>query len=234
MSEIVGRRTTISATRRRHHCRTLSVLIVPSFLIFAMRHAHGCPGCNNRIEMISRLGRIFHLRAASVPAMAVGACAFLVAGSGLAQENAPPADPPPALQAPSPATKQPGFIDAFGRWLEEGADRLKTGMQSAQEKLDKLGNQAREATKDATGAVVGLPNTRIVTARERCAPAPNGAADCQTAATTLCRGKGFAAGKSLDTQTEQKCNSGRFLLEGRAPSNSECPTQIFVTRAMCQ
>ena len=41
-------------------------------------------------------------------------------------------------------------------------------------------------------------------------------------------------GKSLDTQTEQKCKSGRFLIEGRAPSSSECPTHIFVTRAMCQ
>jgi hypothetical protein len=238
MSEIVGRRTIISATRRRHRCRTLSVLIVPSFLIFAMRRAHGCPGCDHRIEMTSRLGRIFHHRAASVPAfamvLAVGACALLVAGSGLAQENRPPADPPPAAQAPSPPPKQPSFIDSFGRWLEEGAAKFKTNMQSAQEKLDKLGHQAREATKDASGAVVGLPNTRIVIARELCATASNGAADCQTAATTLCRGKGFAAGKSLDTQSEQKCNSGRFLLEGRAPNSSECPTQTFVTRAMCQ
>jgi hypothetical protein len=62
----------------------------------------------------------------------------------------------------------------------------------------------------------------------------NGAPDCQTAAATFCRGKGFQAGKSLDTQSEQKCTSGRFLLEGRAPTSSECPTQIFVTRAMCQ
>jgi hypothetical protein len=166
--------------------------------------------------------------------MVVGACALLVAGSGLAQENRPSADPPPTAQAPSPPTKQPGFIDSFGRWLEEGAARFKTDMQSAQEKLDKLGNQAREATKDATDAVVGLPNTRIVIARERCATASNGAADCQTAATTLCRGKGFATGKSLDTQSEQKCNSGRLLLEGRAPSSADCPTQTFVTRAMCQ
>jgi hypothetical protein len=195
------------------------------------------PGCDNRIEMISRLGRIFHQRTVSVPAMAAGACALLVAGSGLAQERIGPlAEPPPAAQeAPSPATTtQPGFIDAFSRWLEEGAARLKTDMQSAQEKLDKLGSQAREATTDATGAVVGLPNTRIVTARERCAAAQNGAPDCQTAAATLCRGKGFASGKILDTQSEQKCNSGRFLLEGRAPSSSECPTLIFVTRAMCQ
>jgi hypothetical protein len=205
-----------------------------------MRHAHGCLGCDNRIEMISRLGRIFHQTTVSVPAMVAGAWALLVAGSGLAQEriaqeNRPLAEPPPAAQeAPSPATTQPGFIDAFSRWLEEGAARFKTDMQSAQEKLDKLGSQAREATKEATSAVVGLPNTRIVTARERCVAAQNGAPDCQTAAATLCRGKGFATGKILDTQSEQKCNSGRFLLEGRAPSSSECPTLIFVTRAMCQ
>jgi hypothetical protein len=192
------------------------------------------PGCDNGIEMIGGQGRVFRQRKVNVPAMAVGACAFLVAVSGLAQENRPPADPAPAAPAASPPTQQPGFIDAFSRWLEEGAARFKTNMQGAQEKLDRLGNQAREATKEATGAVAGLPNTRVVTAREQCAAAQNGAPDCQTAATTLCRGKGFQTGKMLDTQSEQKCKSGRFLLEGRAPSSAECPTLIFVTRAMCQ
>jgi hypothetical protein len=188
--------------------------------------------------MISvRLG--FHHNAASARVFAMSfaaVCALPVSGSGLAQDTRPAADFPATAPAPAPAATadQPGFIDTVGRWLEEGAARLKTDMQSAQDKLDKLGTQAREATKEATGAVVGLPNARIVTARELCARAPNGAPDCQTAAATLCRGKGFAGGKSLDTQTEQKCNSGRFLLEGRSPSNSECPTQIFVTRAMCQ
>jgi hypothetical protein len=186
--------------------------------------------------MIGGLGRILRQSKMSVPAMAVGACAFLVAVSGLAQENRPPAELPPAAPAPatSPPAQQPGFIDAFGWWLEEGAAKLKANMQGAQEKLDRFGNQAREATKDATGAVVGLPNTRVVSARERCAAAQNGAPDCQTAATTLCRGKGFQTGKILDTQSEQKCSSGRFLLEGRAPTSSECPTLMFVTRAMCQ
>ena len=122
----------------------------------------------------------------------------------------------------------------MGRWLEQGAAKLKTNMENAQDTLGKLGTQAREATKEATDAVIGLPNARIVIAREQCVTAANGAPDCQTAAATLCRGKGFANGKSLDTVSEQKCNTGRFLLEGRSPSSSECPTQIFVTRAMCQ
>jgi hypothetical protein len=158
--------------------------------------------------------------------------ALLVARSGLAQESRP--EPPAAVQGPAAAPNETGFIDAVGRWLEDGAAKLKNGMEDAQEKLSKLGTQAQEATKEATGAVVGLPNARVVAARELCKRAPNGAPDCQGAAATLCRGKGFSTGKSLDTVSEQKCNSGRFLLEGRAPSSSECPTQIFVTRAMCQ
>jgi hypothetical protein len=146
----------------------------------------------------------------------------------------PPSDP--ATAAPDQAFR-PGFIDALGRWLEEGASKLKSGVQGAQEKVDQLGSQARdaakEATKEATGSVLALPGLRPVTARERCALAQNGAPDCQAAAITLCRGKGFQTGKSLDTQTEQKC-SGKFLLEGRAPNATDCPPEMFVTRAMCQ
>jgi hypothetical protein len=194
--------------------------------------------------MIGCRGRIFHYGAASAQVLAMvsvvvlvaGFCPLLVVGAALAQDSRPPGEVPPAAaqSSPNPPSQQPGFVDALGHWLEEGADRFKTNMQSAQDKLDKLGSQARETTKDATTAVVGFPNARIVDAREPCAAADNGAPDCQAAAVTLCRGKGFQAGKSLDTRTEQKCKSGRFLLEGRAPSSSECPTQIFVTRAICQ
>jgi hypothetical protein len=138
--------------------------------------------------------------------------------------------PPPLLPNLSP---QPGLIETFGRWLDEGTTKFKSDMQSAQETFDKLGNQTFDAAKDATGAVIGLPNARVVSARERCAPAQNGSPDCQAAAETLCRGKGFQSGKSLDTQSELKC-PGKILLERRTPSEGECPTEIFVTRAMCQ
>lgn len=128
---------------------------------------------------------------------------------------------------------QPDLIETFGRWLEEGTTRFKSDMQGAQETFDKLGNQTFDAAKDATGAVIGLPNARVVTARERCAPAQNGSPDCQAAADTLCRGKGFQTGKSLDTQSELKCPA-TVLLERRTPNEANCPTEIFVTRAMCQ
>ena len=195
-------------------------------------------------------GRAAILRAAS------GACALVLAAAALAQDARPPpgvaANPAPT-QVPAQATEQaappapvapsgdgagspafrPGFIDAVGRWFEDGASKFKSGMQDAQEKLGNLGNQAREAAKEATGSVSALPNARARTGRERCMSAQNGAPDCQTAAVALCRGGGFASGKILDTQSEQKCSAKPFL-EGRAPNSADCPTEIFVTRAMCQ
>ncbi len=188
--------------------------------------------------MVERLRRSLQLGALRAPSIAA-ACAFLVGGFAVAQEagptlqSAPPAQPGPSPNQTSPPG-QPGFIDAFGRWLEQGAKNLKSNLDDAQSTLEKLGSNAREATKDAAGAVVGLPNARMLTAHEVCTSAQNGAPDCQTAAAAFCRAKGFQTGKSLDTQSEQKCTSGRFLLEGRSPTGSECPTHIFVTRAMCQ
>jgi hypothetical protein len=197
--------------------------------------------------MTSRRGSIHFLHAAAALRAAAGVCALVVATvSALAQETnniprqgVPPpgqhADEgasPPAAEPSNPAFK-PGFIDALGRWLEEGATRLRSDMQSAQETFDKLGKEARDAAKDATGAVTTLPSARAVTARERCVPAPYGAPDCQAAANVLCRGKGFQSGRTLDTQTEQKCPA-RLMLSRRAPNDSDCGTEIFVTRAMCQ
>jgi hypothetical protein len=212
-------------------------------------------------DMTSRWGRQLLRNGAIAMSSAAGACVLVLVVSALAQEVRPPAQIPtqaptqvpnqapfqaqdqpqgPAVgpapsQAPGDANPafRPGFIDVFGRWLEQGASKLKSDMQGAQENIDKLGSQARDAAKDATGTVVGLPNARAMTGRERCPPAGNGAPDCPTAAAALCRSKGFQNGRSLDTQSEQKCPT-KLLLEGRAPNNTECPTEIFVTRAICQ
>jgi hypothetical protein len=166
-----------------------------------------------------------------------GLCALVLAASALAQDSPPPAQPPsepspPAAVTPGPSF-QPGFIDAFGRWLEQGAAKLKSDMQGEQEKFDRLGNQARDAAKDATGGLMGLSSARVVSGRARCETAPNGAPDCIAAATSVCRGKGFQTGKSLDTQSEQKCPA-RLLLSGRPPNDTDCATEIYVTRAVCQ
>jgi hypothetical protein len=189
--------------------------------------------------MTSRPGTSDFRGSAIAARAGVGACALFMVVSALAQDAQNPSQTPsaagidpPAAQAPNPRF-QPGFIETFGRWLDEGTTKFKSDLQGAQQTFDKLGNQTRDAAKEATGAVIGLPNARIVTARERCALTQNGSPDCQTAADTLCRGKGFQTGKSLDTRSELKCPA-RVLLEGRTPNDAECPTEIFVTRAMCQ
>ncbi len=157
---------------------------------------------------------------------AVAACAVFLLASALAQEARPPAEiptpderaaNPPAASEPN-SLSRPGFVEAIGRWLDDGTTKFRTDLQGAQQTFDQLTDQTRDAAKDATGAVVA---------------SAGGGPDCQAAATAACRGKGFGTGKSLDTQSEQKCPA-QVLLRGRAASDAECRTETFVTRALCQ
>jgi hypothetical protein len=178
---------------------------------------------------------------AAIARAVVAVCALGLAAPASAQDLRPPGDipshqpgesaaNPPAAPAPD-SVFQPGFVDTIGHWLNEGTTRFKTDLQGTQATFDQFTKETRDVAKDAADAVIGLPNARIVTVRERCAAAQNGAPDCQAAA--ACRGKGFQTGKTVDTQSEHKCPA-QFLLKGRAPNDAECSTEIFVTRAVCQ
>lgn len=191
--------------------------------------------------MTSRSGQI-DARDFAVARATMAACAVFLLVPALAQEARPPAEipsqnagaaaanPPPAAPNSMPG---PSLVDTIGRWFDDGTTKFKSNLQGAQQSFDEFADQTRDAAKDATGAVMGLPNARIVTVRERCAAAQNGAPDCQAAAAAACRGKGFQTGKSVDTQSEHKCPA-QVLLKGRAPNDAECSTEIFVTRAVCQ
>jgi hypothetical protein len=156
--------------------------------------------------------------------------------------------PPATAAPPADSAFRPGFIDAFGRFIGDSAAKLNSQfssqLDSARQTLGEFGNQTSDAAKtaaqgavgaakDTAGAIVGLPSARFVDGGERCAVATNGAADCRAAADTVCRGKGFAAGKVLDTRSEQKCPA-RVWLSGHLPKEGECPLETFVTRAVCQ
>src|SRR5262252_6489907 len=183
--------------------------------------------------MTSRSGQI-DARDFAVARATMAACAVFLLVPALAQEARPPAEIPsqnagaaaanlpPAAPNPMPG---PSLADTIGRWFDDGTTKFKSNLQGAQQSFDEFADQTRDAAKDATDAVMGLPNARIVTMRERCAAAQNGAA--------ACRGKGFQTGKSVDTQSEHKCPA-QVLLKGRAPNDAECSTEIFVTRAVCQ
>ena len=176
----------------------------------------------------------------------------LIVAQALAEEGVPPAAPP-ATTAPEPPNPnyKPGFIDAFGRLIGDQASKLNSQIKGANESLGTIGSQTTDAAKDAAkgavgaakdavdtardaaGSIIGLPSTHVVTGHEPCAIAANGAPDCRAAADAACRGKGFASGRSLDTQSTQKCPA-RVWLSLRPPAEGECPVETFVTRAVCQ
>jgi hypothetical protein len=134
----------------------------------------------------------------------------------------PPAAQQEAAPAPEPPAKEnPGLLNEIGKILEHPSSLLPT-LKSPKETID-----------DAADALSRLTKSPGVKGRVVCPAAPNGAPDCKVAADKLCQGKGFTAGRSLDVDTTRNC-SARSLLMGRKPDESECRTETFVTRAVCQ
>jgi hypothetical protein len=146
-------------------------------------------------------------------------------------EPVPHADPPsaPAEDMPPPSGYRPGFIDALGRWLGDSKAAIDSQMRSTQERLGTLGSQAR----DAAGNVIAVPGSRVITGRQLCPPAANGAPDCEQGVVALCRTKGLQAGRSLDVTSSQRCPA-KVWMSGRPPKDGECRLETYVTRAVCQ
>jgi hypothetical protein len=158
--------------------------------------------------------------------------AITVSGRAWAQATAQPApssqeaQPAPEQGAPAPppdpAPKEnPGLINEIGKLFEKPASMLPT-LKSPRETID-----------DAADALSRLTKSPGVKGRAACPVAANGAPDCKAAADKLCQSKGFKEGKSLDVDTTRNC-SARALLSGRKPDESECRTETYVTRAVCQ
>jgi hypothetical protein len=150
----------------------------------------------------------------------------------------PPQAIPPQGAAPSgapqqPPAFQPGFLDALGRWMGDSKSKLDEQFKTTTEAAKDAARDATGAAGEATGVILGLPGTRVVLGRERCPVAANGGADCAPAANTLCRSKGYGGGRGLDINSAQKCPSWMWL-SGRQPVEGTCPTETFVTRAVCQ
>jgi hypothetical protein len=155
----------------------------------------------------------------------------------------------PTVPAPPQAANNPGPWEAIGRWLDQGArnfrdqwrgtkaqvddlsDRAAANRKEMTDRAEEMRKGAADATIGAVEAVSKLPNTRVMSGRERCAVAPNGAPDCIAAAEALCRKHGFASGKSMDFTSAEECPV-RALVAGRA--EVECTTVTFISRAMCQ
>lgn len=111
----------------------------------------------------------------------------------------------------------------LGRKTEQAAKEAAAAQKEAADEFLK-------AQKETAAALKNLPNVRMIEGRQVCAVAANGSPDCQAAAETICRGKGFGTGKSADIQTSRRC-SARALLHR---DDSECRMETVVVKAACQ
>ena len=171
-----------------------------------------------------------------------------------AQQSVQPAEANPPAQS---TNESRGLFESIGRWFDQGTAGFRSHVLGAKDSFDDLnqraaatsknigntaveasknavgaGITAADATKDAFGVVAKLPLTRVVTGRERCQLAPNGAPDCLAAAEALCRKQGYSTGKSLDFTSAEHCPP-KVMLSARQ-SEDECITVTFISRAMCQ
>ncbi len=161
-----------------------------------------------------------------------GLCAsalIFAAASALAQEAAKPA--PPA--------EEPGFFARIGRWFDEQTTNFNSNLKNAGSNFQNFGREAGiaakttvDTAKDAADAVARIPNATVLTVHEKCPIAPNGAPDCISVATNLCKAKGFQSGKSADMTTAEVCPP-QVLLSGRN-TGPECHDETFVSRVLCQ
>jgi len=180
------------------------------------------------------------------------AAAMMLSLPVLAQEPArSPIEVMPAPVAVPPPERQPGVLESVGRWFDEAGQGMRKGFDNTWRGVGGAGEQAGsvakgtadaavtaargvgDATKESIDALGRLGGTRVVTGRERCVIAPNGAPDCRVAAETMCRAKGFSSGSSVDYQTAENCPAQAFM-NGRKPMPGECPIEHVVTKAMCQ
>jgi len=148
-----------------------------------------------------------------------------------------PAQPAPQQSEPAPPEaappkENPGLLNEIGKLLDHPSSMLPT-LKSPKEAIDDLNTRAKDMTKDAADSLSRLAKSPGVKGRVTCPIAANGAPDCKAAADKLCQSKGFKEGKSLDVDTTRNC-SAKALLSGRKPDESECRTDNYVTRAVCQ
>ena len=150
---------------------------------------------------------------------------------------------PPPVGATQGANEKPGFFGEIGHWWDDSVANFKAKMKEQQSKIDEFNKKSAEAAKDAAAAtsqamknaadaMVRIPASRVIEVHEVCATAGNGAPDCETAATNVCKGKGFNAGQPLDSRTAEKCTESLWM-SGQPPSR-DCAVETVLLRAACE
>jgi hypothetical protein len=151
----------------------------------------------------------------------------------------------PAFAQGQPAQpRQQNFVERMGQWFSDSFSWMGSATRTATDKVTNFGqeagvaakstvNAAGSVVKDSADAVTSIPKTRVIAGHEVCKLAANGAPDCIAAANTICQKQGFRFGSSISMTTAEKCPA-KVLLSGRSGAANECPTETFVSRAVCQ
>ena len=128
------------------------------------------------------------------------------------QEQGPQAAPPPA------PSENPGLINEMGKLF----DKLPSILPPIKGPAETMNDLSRLAKP-----------SMMVSGRMACPVSSNGAPDCKVAADQLCQSKGYKDGKSLNTDSAEKC-SAKVLIPGRQRKPDDCRTDTVVTSALCQ
>ena len=149
------------------------------------------------------------VRARRSPAPAGSAVASAPAQDAQPAARARPIDAAPARPGRRSLRYQPGFIDAVGRWLEEGARQVQVRACRARRRIS-TGSAVRRATPPRMPPARSWPCRARAWSADACAARPRRTArpTATPRPTALCQQQGLPDRQSLDTQTEQKCPAG--------------------------
>jgi len=159
-------------------------------------------------------------------------------GAASAVTASPPAgaataSPQPASLPAAPEEKR-GFLNDLGKWWDDSVANFNAKIKEQQAKLDEFNKQQSEAAKGATKAMKdAFTPSQVIELQERCPVAGNGAPDCATAATNVCKAKGFSDGRPVDTRIAERCKASLWV-SGQAPTAADCATETVLLRVSCQ
>jgi hypothetical protein len=152
------------------------------------------------------------------------------------QAGAAGASPQPNQSAGPPGAPEEkrGFLNDLGKWWDNSIADFNAKIKEQQAKLDEFSRQQSEAAKDATKAMKdAFTPSKVIELQERCPVAGNGAPDCATAATNVCKAKGFSDGRPVDTRIAERCKASLWV-SGQAPTAADCATETVLLRVSCQ
>lgn len=163
------------------------------------------------------------------------------ATTGAGQPNRPVTNQPGTDQAsaqPTAPEEKRGFLNGLGQWWDESVANFNAKLKEQQAKLDEFNKKQSDAAKDATQAMKNAADamfstSKLIETQQLCPIAGNGAPDCASAATNVCKAKGFSDGRPIDIRTAERCKASLWI-SGQNPSAANCPVETVLLRVACQ